>query len=116
LKGKIAGIITFHNEKIIVNNENILFDEIVTLDFLFSDYYGKYEPNYNKSFNAILSQGVDNYFTYTDASADSFMVNFRLKSKEDHLRLVPFINDAIKAGKISLDRAQNIFGGKNYFE
>lgn len=115
LEGTMAGTIKFCNNKIMVNDETISFDDIVEIDFLFSNYYRKLEPNGRRSFNPVFSQGVDNYVTYVDRAGDKYIVNFRLKTEDEHYELVPFVNQAVKADKMPVSRATELFGDKSFF-
>jgi len=115
LEGTIAGTIKFCNDKIMVDEETISFDDIVEIDFLFSNYYRKLEPNGRRSFNPRFSQGVDNYVTYIDRAGDKYIVNFRLKTEAEHYELVPFVTLAVKAGKMPVSRAIELFGDKEFF-
>ena len=113
LNGTLAGEIEFENDRIVINNKTYELKNISNLDFGFNDYYGQNKPRTYKSANPVLSQGVNNYVTFTDASGETQTVYFKLATEHHYQELTPFINEAIKAKKMDFKRGIDLMGIEN---
>jgi hypothetical protein len=112
LNGKLEGEIIFENDSIIINDKKYMLRTINDLDFLFADYYGKMSSN-GRDLNPKLYQGVGNYITFSDNMNVTQTLYFQMLNKDSHLALSPFINEAIRAKKMSFNRGIELVGIEN---
>jgi len=112
LNGKMEGKVEFKDDRIIVNAEEFELKRFTSLDFSFSDYYGKPSTN-GRDFNPKISQGVGNNISFTYDNGNEHLIWFRFQGEHSYLSISPFINEAVKAGKIHIYRAEDLIGKEN---
>jgi hypothetical protein len=107
LKGILSGELKFDNDAFYIDFDKYILTEITKADFQLSDYYGHRDVPIGRSeiFKSVRSQGVDNYFEYTDIGQESYLVYFKLKDQYDYRRLLPFIIELVKHKKMPLLKA-----------
>jgi hypothetical protein len=113
LNGALNGEIKFNNDGIIVATKVFELKDIANLDFGFNDFYGQKIIRGYKSVNPILSQGVNNYVTFTDNNNEEQVIYFQLKAKDEYKSLSPFINEAIKLKKMQFKQGIDLVGIEN---
>ncbi|NCD69474.1 hypothetical protein [Mucilaginibacter agri] len=113
LEGLLEGRIEFEKDKIRVNEKIYELKDIINLNFRFNNFYGERLVRLGKSFNGLLSQGVNNYVEFKDQNAEVYGFYFRLDAKNEYLSLAPFINEAIKLNKLSLAKGVELLGIEN---
>ena len=90
LKGKINGTIELHDEKIIVNGNEYLIEEIRKIEIYGGDYKGKWKSKHKTNFSNALSNGVDNAIKI-EMENETVIINFlqtekrEIKNAEKHL-------------------------------
>jgi hypothetical protein len=109
LNGKINGEIRFENDTIMIDDKTFKLGDINVIDFSFFDYRGQ-SSMYSRDFNPKLSQGVNNYVSFTDNKNQSQTIYFRFQSKHGYQALAPFINEAIKLKKMEFKRGIDLLG------
>lgn len=113
LNGTLNGDVIFEEDRIKVNDKIFELKDINNLDFCVNDYYGKKALTSRGDFDPQLSQGVNNYVTYTDSSGETQTIYFKLATEHHYDCLSPFINAAIKAKKLAFKRGIDIVGIEN---
>lgn len=109
LKGKITGDLTFEDDQMVVDDKIFKLTDLKAIDFSFSDYYGK-SSMYVRDFDPKLSQGVDNYVSFTDSKNQSQTIYFRVQGEHGKDALAPFINEVIKLKKMEFKRGADVLG------
>jgi hypothetical protein len=66
-----------------------------------------------RDLNPKLYQGVGNYITFSDNMNVTQTLYFQMLNKDSHLALSPFINEAIRAKKMSFNRGIELVGIEN---
>ncbi len=112
LNGAINGIIKFESDSIIEDGKTYHLKDIINLDFRFVDFYGKRSTN-GRDFNPKLSQGVNNYVTFTYSAGEDQVIYFQLRNKDEYKSLSPFINEAIKLKKMQFKDGIDLVGIEN---
>ena len=81
LKGIMEGILILDSNEIIIDNEIYNLIDIKKIEFDCWDYYGKFIGSSRHSFEASLSQGIDNTISLTLHSGKKITCNFELRNK-----------------------------------
>ncbi|MES2061437.1 MAG: hypothetical protein V4456_05920 [Bacteroidota bacterium] len=114
LRGQFKGKIEFTNDAIIINNKPYYIKGIKKIDFYFGDYYGEIRSGY-RSVNPKLSQGVNNSIEFATIDDVLYNIQFKIRTPKGYFVLSPFINNALKAQKISRFRAIDLIGEENIY-
>lgn len=113
LNGTIDVEVKFEKSRIIVDNMAFELQSISNLDFKFSDFYGQKNIRLNIDFNPALSQGVNNYVSFSDSNNEDQGCYFQLKNEQEFKSLSPFINEAIKLKKMNFKKGIDLLGIEN---
>jgi len=113
LNGVIDGEIIFKDDRIVVNDKDFGLGGISDIDFLVLDFYGR-SDQFTVDLNPRMSQGVNNYVTFTDYENNTQKVYFKLESKLQREDLISFINNAVKLDKMKHKKAIELWGVKQY--
>jgi hypothetical protein len=116
LKGTINGQIQFSTTSFTIENETIQLNTITRLDIHVIDYFGRQTRGSGFNCSPGLSQGVNNYIEFTDASLATRRIYFKQRVKNEYKELYPFYVSAIKAGKISFLRGIELLEITEYEE
>jgi|SRR6185437_5836173 len=109
LRGKITGDLRFEDDQLMVDDHVFKLCDLATTDFSFYDYYSQSSTN-GRDLDPKLSQGVNNYVTFTDKKDQSQPIYFRIQSEHGKDALAPFINKAIKLKKTEFKRGIDLLG------
>jgi len=109
LKGKITGNLNFEDGQMMIDDKVFKLSDLAAIDFSFYDYYGQ-KSIFGSDFDPKLSQGVDNYVSFTDSKNQSQTIYFRVQSEHGKDALAPFINEAIKLKKMERERGIDLLG------
>lgn len=115
LRGTLTGDIEFTMEGIRVNGTFYPLTDITAIDFFINDYYGN-NASLAQTLTPRLSQGVNNYVTFTDAGGQEHQYHFKLFSANGRRELDPVISMATAEGKLSLLRGVELLDINNYDE
>jgi len=116
LNGKFNGYLVFADDAFQINDELIRLKDIKSLNIFGEDYYGQQTRGVKLDFNPSLSQGVNNYFEFTDLENLTRKIYFKQHEKNSHRQLKSFIACGAKLNKISLIRATELLGITDYDE
>lgn len=108
LEGNITGQIQFETDSFEINQETIQLTNINKLDIHVEDYFGRQTRGVGTNFTPGLSQGVNNFIEFTDASLTTRRIYFNQCVKGEYRELYPFFVSAIKSRKISFLRGIEI--------
>jgi hypothetical protein len=112
LNGRLSGKLIVEEKQLIINDKTYLLSTIDNLDFYFGNYYGERSQN-GRDLNPKLSQGVNNYITFTDNSGESHLIYLKLETKHSYLSFALFINAAVKTNKLTFNHAIDLIGIEN---
>ncbi len=101
LKGFIRGTIELHNEKIIVNENEYLIEEIKKIEVYGGDYKGKWISKHKTDFGNALSNGVENAIKIVmENEKETVIINFLQTEKREIKKAEKQLINYHKMGKI----------------
>lgn len=115
INGKLEGYIEFLENIVIINGRCFPYNEIENVNFSIEDYKGKTQY-LTRSFNAQISQGVENFLSFEHSNRRKAKIYFQLKNSTQTSELHPFITTLIRLQKIHFLRGIEILGLTDYNE
>jgi len=116
LNGELKGYIEFNSGSFTIDEETFYLDDIRRFDMYGDDYYGRQTRQTALEFSPGLSQGVSNFFEFTDASNCMRKIYFKQTIKDQYRGLTSFFIAGIQTGKISFLRGIELLGLTDYYE
>ena len=117
LKGNIKGTIELQNEKIIVNDNEYLIDEIKKIEVYGGDYKGKWISKNKTDFGNALSNGVENAIKIVmENNKETIIINFLQTEKREIKKAEKQLINYHKKGKIHWLQLIEILDINNYDE
>lgn len=112
LYGQLDGYLAFDEDYFTMEEKAIKLVDVHKIDLHCWDYYGR-STTMRVTIEKRLSQGIGNFFEYTDDRGTHrvYFAMYHLSEKQD---VFPFIEQAILLGKVSLLKGTEIMGINDY--